>query len=134
MPTKCAIALFAIGTLASIEVGCATTTSAELMPLASEQMPEHLPAPQTSAEARAYLAGSLAAMRADKPTHALLFLDAILRSDHLTERGRADVYWLSVEANRLARDEPALTEALGGFLVASAIVPSDDDMRAREIE
>jgi hypothetical protein len=113
-------------------VGCATTSSATTA--STDELLDKLPTPQTSAEARAYFAGSLAAMRADQPGRAVQFLEAILRSDHLTERGRADVYWLIVEAHRLDRNEVALADALGGFLVAAEVVPPDEDIRQREVE
>jgi hypothetical protein len=73
-------------------------------------------------------------MRAGKPADAAVFLDAILRSDHLTERGRANVYWLDAEAHRLAGDDDAHVDALGGFLVAAEVLPPDDDMKKREVD
>lgn len=96
--------------------------------------PARLPPPETSIEAQAYLSGAIAALRASQPKHASVFIDAILRSDHLTDRGRANVYWLGAEAHRQAGDERGLVDSLGGFLVAAAVLPHDDDMRAREVE
>lgn len=96
--------------------------------------PQRLPAPDTTAEAQAYLSGAIAALRANQPQHASTFIDAILRSDHLTERGRANVYWLSAEAHRLAGNDDGLVEALGGFLVSAAVLEPDEDMRLREVE
>lgn len=96
--------------------------------------PARLPAPETTIEAQAYLSGAIAALRASQPKHATVFIDAILRSDHLTDRGRANVYWLGAEAHRLARNDQGLVDALGGFLVAAAVLDPDDDMRVREVE
>ena len=119
-------------------IGCASLapdTAANVAALeAFDAAPARLPAPETGGEAQAYLSGSLSAMHAGKPAHAAMFLDAILRSDHLTDRGRANVYWLASEAHRLAKHDDALLDALGGFLVASAVLPSDDELRVREVE
>ena len=93
-----------------------------------------LPSPETSIEAQAYLTGAIAALRASQPKHASVFIDAILRSDHLTDRGRANVYWLGAEAHRLSGNEQGLVDSLGGFLVAAAVLPPEDDMRVREVE
>ncbi len=114
--------------------GCATAGAAAPQGRAGARLPAHLPAPRTSGEAQAYLAGSLAAMRAGKPEHAALFLDAMLHSDHLTDRGRANVYWFAAEAHRQAGQEDALVDALGGFLVAVEVVPADDEMLRRAVD
>jgi hypothetical protein len=96
--------------------------------------PDRLPAPQSTQEAQTYLSGALAAMRANQPQHAALFLDAILDSDHLSDRGRANIYWLAADAHRLAGHEAAYIDALGGFLVAADLLPIDSEMRRREVE
>lgn len=123
-------------------VGCASAPAART-PIAFDDIasvarlePARLPAPETSIEAQAYLTGAIAALRASQPKHASVFIDAILRSDHLTDRGRANVYWLGAEAHRLAGDERGLVDSLGGFLVAAAVLPPEenDDMRVREVE
>jgi hypothetical protein len=124
-----------IGVLASLANGCASTTAQRISEAAVDlPLPARLPAPDTTADAQSYLTGAIAALRASQPTHATVFIDAILRSDHLTERGRANVYWLAAEAHRLAGNDAGLVEALGGFLVAAAVLDADDDMRMREVE
>lgn len=102
--------------------------------MSGARVPDRLPAPDTTAEAQAYLSGAIAALRASQPKHATAFIDAILRSDHLTERGRANVYWLAAEAHRLAGDDDGLVDSLGGFLVSAAVLEPDDDMQLREVE
>ncbi|MBI1948922.1 MAG: hypothetical protein HYS27_24760 [Deltaproteobacteria bacterium] len=102
---------------------------------------EPLPPPRTPAEAQIFLSASIAALRAGEGAHAALFLDAILRSDHLTDRGRANLYWLLVDAHRarLARlgathADVALVDALGGFLVAADVLEADADMALQQAE
>jgi hypothetical protein len=139
--------LLVVTAIGSLGIGCAGAARAvkpgiDLDDLGSElgsvarsgAEPARLPAPDTSIEAQAYLTGAIAALRASQPKHASVFIDAILRSDHLTDRGRANVYWLGAEAHRLAGNERGLVDSLGGFLVAAAVLPHDDDMRVREVE
>ncbi len=102
---------------------------------------EPLPPPRSPAEAQMFLSASIAALRAGQGGHAALFLDAILRSDHLTDRGRANLYWLLADAHRarLAAEgathvDAALVDALGGFLVAADVLEPDADLGARQVE
>ncbi len=131
-------ALFVVANVVT-NVGCANAPMRAPISLEDIASVAHLetarlPAPETSIEAQAYLTGAIAALRASQPKHASVFIDAILRSDHLTDRGRANVYWLGAEAHRLAGNERGLVDSLGGFLVAAAVLPPDDDMRVREVE
>lgn len=96
--------------------------------------PARLPPPEDARDAQTYLSGALAALRANQPAHAALFLDAILKSDHLSDRGRANVYWLAADAHRQAGHDSAHADALGGFLVAAEVLPDDEDLRRREVE
>jgi hypothetical protein len=98
----------------------------------ADLLPARLPAPDTAADAQMFLQGSVAALRAHEPAHAALFLDAILRSDHLTDRGRANVYWLLGEARRQLGDDARLADAMSGFLVAATLVHEDDDFLDRQ--
>jgi hypothetical protein len=98
------------------------------------EAPARLPPPESTQEAQSYLSGALAALRADQPQHAALFLDAILGSDHLSDRGRANIYWLAADAHRSAGHDEAYVNALGGFLVAADLLPLDEDLRRREVE
>jgi hypothetical protein len=95
---------------------------------------ERLPTPETAQEAQFYMKGAIAALRAGAPDHSALFLQAILRSDHLTDRGRANVYWLLAEASRLGEQDKQLVDALGGFLIAASVVPEDADIQLRTEE
>src|SRR3954468_6130897 len=99
----------AVAVVAGIAAGCATTardhTGGAPDAVSGLAGLDKLPPPDTGGEAQAYLSGSLAAMRAGKPADAAVFLDAILRSDHLSERGRANVYWLAAEAHGMAGDD-----------------------------
>ena len=85
-----------------------------------------LPAPVTPADAQIMFAGALAAERDGLHRQAALFLDAILRSDHLTDRGRADVYWLAAQTWDAAGDEARAADCWGGFLVAVSILDQRD--------
>lgn len=96
--------------------------------------PARLPAPESTHQAQTYLSGALAALRANQPQHAALFLDAILGSDHLSDRGRANIYWLAADAHHLAEHDGEYIDALGGFLVAADLLPIDEDLRVRQVE
>jgi hypothetical protein len=124
--------------------GCATAAA---VPRGELHKETYVRSPASAAEAQAYLGSAVAALRVNRPQRAVVFIDAILRCDHLTERGRANVYWLSAEAHRLAGNEQGFVDALGGFLVSAAVLEprvsprpvgtsaiSDDEMRAREVE
>jgi hypothetical protein len=95
---------------------------------------QRLPAPENAVEAQMLLAAAVAALEEDEPRKAARLLDALARSDNLTERGRANVYWLMAEATGQAGDDAALIDALGGFLVAAQVTEGDaimDDRRAQ---
>ena len=120
---------------------CATPAPA----LVAEAVPaptlDALPAPETPAEAQIFWSAAVAALRAGDNEHAALFLDAILGSDHLTDRGRANLYWLLVDAHRgrlaarrATQIDAALVDALGGFLVAADVIEPDPDLAARQVE
>ena len=98
---------------------------------ASQPALPRLPAPRTLAQAEALIEATLAAMEAHQPRHALVFLDALRRSDRLTDRGRANLYWMTAEAARAAGDAVTERDALGGFLVAAQLLPDDDIIGAR---
>ena len=123
-------------------VGCATASQPVIATAPTvEVTTEPLPPPRTPAEAQMFLSASIAALRADQGGHAALFLDAILRSDHLTDRGRANLYWLLADAHRarLAAEgathvDAALVDALGGFLIAADVLEPDADLSARQVE
>lgn len=136
------LALLLLAPLICWSSACATTTPtvAALAPT-TELAPEPLPPPRTAAEAQLFLSASVAALRAGQGAHAAMFLDAILRSHHLTDRGRANLYWLLADAHRARlaaqgathADRP-LIDALGGFLVAADVLEPDPELSARQVE
>src|SRR5262245_42323712 len=107
--------------------GCASTTpvlhDAQILRASPPIDLFKLPPPPTPGAAQAMLSASVDALRAGAPDTAAAFLDAIIRSDHLTDRGRTNVYWLLAQASRAAGQEERMIDAFGGFLVASQIVP-----------
>lgn len=121
---------------------CATATAAiEAPPAEVARASEPLPPPRTPAEAQFFLSASIAALRAGQGGHAALFLDAILRSDHLTDRGRANLYWLLADAHRVRLSsegattaDTALIDALGGFLIAADVIEPDAELSERQVE
>ena len=100
----------------------------------AEAEPVIIPPPEDTTEAQAYLSGALASMRSGQPRQAAAFLDAILKSDHLSDRGRANVYWLAADAHHLAGNDERYVDCLAGFLVAAEVLPQDGDMRKREVD
>ena len=135
--------MVALGGCASASPAPSVTTPATAM--APTPPPAPLPPPRTPAEAQMFLSASIAALRAGQGAHAALFLDAILRSDHLTDRGRANLYWLLADAHRArlaelppqageARADRPLVDALGGFLIASEVIEPDAELGQRQVE
>jgi hypothetical protein len=57
-------------------------------------------------------------------------LQALLGSDYLSERGRANLYWLLADAAD-GLDDERRRDALGGYLVAASILPVDAELRDR---
>jgi len=138
---------FALLSLISLASACASTTSTTLPAKDTSRLVAHLqllgtvddmalviPPPQDTTEAQAYLSGALASMRNNQPRQAGAFLDAILKSDHLSDRGRANVYWLAADAHHLAGEDARHADCLAGFLVAADLLPGDGDMKKREVE
>ncbi len=131
------LALCAIAPLTACAVAAPTVVADVEPALAAEP----LPSPTTPAEAQIFLSAAVAALRASDYEHAALFLDAILGSDHLTDRGRANLYWLLVDAHRgrltargATHADAALVDALGGFLVAAEVIDPDPDLAERQVE
>lgn len=146
--TRLASALAALALSLPVSSSCATVSAETSVassdvhhdavgpddPVHAARAPARLPAPESSHEAQTYLSGALAALRANQPQHAALFLDAILGSDHLSDRGRANIYWLAADAHRMAGHDDGYVDALGGFLVAADLLPVDEELRRREVE
>lgn len=58
---------------------------------------------------------------------------AVLASDFLTDKGRANIYWVTAGIHRRLGDAPGEADALGSFLVASEILPLEDDLETRQL-
>jgi len=93
-----------------------------------------LPAPDDADGARRMLEGALVALDDGDGARAASYLAAILRSDQLTDKGRAYVYWLSAEAFRLLDDEVREADALQAFLIAQDVVQPDRDLARRAVQ
>jgi len=79
--------------------------------------------PQTPAEAASLVAEAVDLLQRHEPG-ALPRFEALLRCDFLTERGRANLYWLAAEAAR-GVDDARHRDHLAGYLVAVSVVPAD---------
>lgn len=66
----------------------------------------------------------------ERRAEALPLLVALRGTDFLTDRGQANLYWLIAEA-ALGVDEAVRLDALGGFVVASGLLPDEPDQRER---
>ncbi len=89
-----------------------------------------LPRPQNPAEAGLLVGEAMAALQRGERRAAIPRLQALLRSDFLSERGRANLYWLLADAAD-GVDEGLRRDALGGYLVAASVLPADPDVRDR---
>jgi hypothetical protein len=86
--------------------------------------------PETPAEAGVLVGEAMAALQRGEKRAAVPRLQALLRSEFLSERGRANLYWLLAEA-AAGVDDDLRREALGGYLVAASILPADADVLER---
>jgi hypothetical protein len=116
---------------------CSTTSStsaARALPLDFDAAPPvavaaaPLPRPQTPGEAGLLIAEAVELLQRHDGRAALPRFEALLRCDFLTERGRANLYWLAAEAAR-GVDDDKRRDALAGYLVAASVVPSDPELR-----
>lgn len=89
-----------------------------------------VPRPRSPGEASALLGQAMVLLKRDAPAEALPRLQAVLHSDFLTDRGRADLYWLVAEAAR-DLDDAVYADALAGYLVAASLVPDDVELTRR---
>jgi len=64
---------------------------------------------------------------------ALPLLRAIVRSELLTDHGRASLYWLLAEAAQ-GVDRDVRKDALGGYVVAASVIDDDDPERHRRMQ
>ncbi len=84
--------------------------------------------PQTPSEAGLLIAEAVDLLQRREGAAALKRFEALLRCDFLTERGRANLYWLAAEAAR-GVDDVKHADALAGYLVAASVVPVDPEIR-----
>lgn len=139
---KNALLLVAAVLLAGACASTSTTTETAALPGAADtdamERVVRLAAPEDAEGARSMLEGALIALDEGRGARASSYLSAILRSDQLTDKGRANVYWLSAEAFRLLGDEPKEAEALQAFLVAQDVVQDerrpDRDLAKRAVQ
>ncbi len=68
---------------------------------------------------------------------AVALYGAVLGTDYLTDKGRANLYWMRAESCSEIDDEDGRRDALLGFLVASELAagraPADDDLESRQV-
>lgn len=121
--------------IALVAVGCATAPSpsnARVLPTdfdaAGPVVADVVAKPQTPAEAGMLIAEAVDLLQKQQGGPALRRFEALLRCDFLTERGRANLYWLSAEAAR-GVDDAKRKDALAGYLVAASVVPTDPELR-----
>lgn len=95
---------------------------------ASGPISDIVPKPQSPAEAGALIAEAVELLQRREGKQALPRFEALLRCDFLTERGRANLYWLSAEAAR-GVDDGKRRDALAGYLVAASILPPDSELK-----
>jgi hypothetical protein len=86
--------------------------------------------PQTPAQAGLLIAEAIDLLQKHDNAAAVPRLDALLRCDFLSERGRANLYWLLAEAAR-GVDDGRRRDALAGYLVAASILPPDLELREK---
>lgn len=84
--------------------------------------------PQTPSEAGLLIAEAVDLLQRHEGAPALRRFEALLRCDFLTERGRANLYWLAAEAARDV-DDAKRADALAGYLVAASVVPADPEIK-----
>ncbi|MDP2343615.1 MAG: hypothetical protein Q8O67_21830 [Deltaproteobacteria bacterium] len=117
-------------------VGCAgapVTTSGLRSPADFDAGPPAFAAvakPQTPAEAGLLIAEAIDLLQKHDNAAAVPRLEALLRCDFLSERGRANLYWLLAEAAR-GVDDAGRRDALSGYLVAASILPPDLELREK---
>lgn len=113
-------------------MGCATP-SASTSPSPSMSAPTPLEAvatPRTPQEAGVLIGAIGEHLRRDDRAGVIARVVAMLRSDFLTDHGRANLYWLLAEAS-VGVDDDRRRDALGGYLVAASLIPPDPDVVTR---
>jgi hypothetical protein len=93
-------------------------------------VPAHVARPATPAEAGVLVGEAMRLLQRGQPAAALPRLQALLGSDFLSDRGRANLYWLLADAAG-GVDDAVHRDALGGYLVAASILAPDAEVRDR---
>ncbi len=84
--------------------------------------------PETPSEAGLLITEAIELLQKHDNAAAIPRLQALLRCDFLSERGRANLYWLLAEAARGVDDERR-RDALAGYVVAASILPPDLELQ-----
>jgi len=144
--SKNRVSVFATSVVLASLAGCASTPgtmqetrSRDLLPThadsgrelshASAIVPD-VDTPQRYSDAEFVLERGFTALDAGADATALGYLRAVLRSDFLTPRGRAQVYWTAAGAARRIGDRSGERSHLEGFLLVRETLPDrelDDD-------
>jgi hypothetical protein len=119
------------GASASVSVSASVSASAgDGGGVGSHDEGQAAPRPRTAAEAGVLVGEAMACLQRGEKACALPRIAALLRSDFLSERGRANLYWLLAEAAD-GVDDGRRRDALGGYLVAASVLPEDAELRDR---
>ena len=89
--------------------------------------------PQDQRTARHLLERAFSSASEDDPELAAALFHAVLASDFLTDKGRANIYWVTAGIHRRLDDKKGEADALGSFLVASEMLTSDDELETRQL-
>jgi hypothetical protein len=118
-----------------LSTGCATSSSPPAAPMASSSSStpvqlEAVATPRTPQDAGQLIGEIGESLRRDDRAGVIARVVAMLRSDFLTDHGRANLYWLLAEAS-VGVDDDRRRDALGGYLVAASLIPPDPDVVTR---
>jgi hypothetical protein len=129
---RSASGLFAIAI--GLGAGCATSSmSSAAMPMSPPPRPlqlESIATPRTPQDAGRIIGEVGERLRVDDRAGVIARVVAMLRSDFLTDHGRANLYWLLADAS-VGFDDDLQSDALGGYLVAATLLPPDPDVATR---
>lgn len=101
---------------------------------ASDSRAPPLPArPLGHSAAREMIEDAFTASAAHDTLRALQLFGAVLSSDTLTDRGRANLYWVVARLHRDQGNAEGEAEALAAFLVASEFVPPDERIVSQQL-
>lgn len=107
-----------------------TTTTATALRSDDTSLAPPPATPRTPASAAVLIADLSARLDDGDRRGAVPLLGALLRSDLLTDQGRANFYWLLADT-AAGIDDDVRQDALGGFIVAASVVPEDAETRRR---